>query len=253
MTKRAYPIKRQVADPKDRVKSYNLHPSVKLAATVDLRPSCPPIFDQGQLGSCSANAGNAYVMMLIGRQSGKPITEIKMLSRLFQYYNERLIEGTVGEDAGAQMRDIGKAAQKYGVCTELLDPYIIEKFAETPTEQEYAEALNYKINSYHSLTTVEDIQTYLAVHQMPVLMGMEVFPSFESDTVAQTGIVPMPKKSEASLGGHAVLIVGYKKIGRTLYFIVRNSWGEGWGDKGYFYLPATYITKGYAFDFWVLE
>lgn len=250
---RKYPIHRQKDDTRDYIKRYNLAPKMKLVTNVDIRALMPPVFDQGELGSCTANAGVADLMVVLAKKQGLQITQMEMLSRIFQYYNERVIENTVPNDNGAEMRDIGKAMTKYGVCIEDLCKYVIADFTKTPSDAAYQDALKYKPATYSSLPDLTAVKTYVAVHQMPVLMGMDVYPGFESDATAQSGIVPMPKKGEQCLGGHAVLIVGYKKIGCKKYLIVRNSWGAGWGDHGYFYLPETYITAGYAYDFWVVE
>lgn len=238
--KRKYTLKRQLPDERDFTLSIA---NVKLPTSIDLRPLCPPVFDQGQLGSCSANAGVAAKMMLSKSNA--------MLSRLFLYYEERHIEGTINEDSGAQMRDIGKALQKYGVCNESSMPYVISSFTKAPTKSQLKAALKNKITSYHSVSGLNGVKTYLATFNQPVLIGMDVYDSFESDTVAKTGIVPMPDTTkEQLLGGHAVTAVGYDDSKNVL--IVRNSWGAKWGDAGYFYLPYDYLNKGYAYDFWVL-
>jgi C1A family cysteine protease len=238
-----YNLVRSEPDERDFKHEFGAAP-VSIPTLIDLRTYCPPVFDQGQLGSCTSNAGVGARMM---------VGNIKtLLSRLFLYYEERLIEGTVNQDSGAQMRDICKALNKYGVCEETLEPYDITKFANAPSNTAIANAVKYKINAYKSLLTLTDIRTYLAVNRKPVLMGMDVYDSFESASVAKTGIVPMPNiNKEQLLGGHAVLIVGYANTKNL--FIVRNSWGSNWGDKGYFYLPYNYITKKLAYDFWVIE
>jgi C1A family cysteine protease len=204
---------------------------------------CPPIYDQGNLGSCTANAGVAARVMLNSLTIN--------LSRLFQYYEERVIEGDPTQDGGAQMRDIGKALQTYGVSEESFFPYDITKLANSPSTSAVTNALKYKIKSYISVTTQDQIKQVLVLQQKPVLMGMDVYESFESASVAKTGKVPLPKKGEQLLGGHAVLIIGYNNDKK--WFVCRNSWGSSWGDHGYFYLPYTYFTKGYAYDFWVLQ
>jgi C1A family cysteine protease len=173
-----------------------------------------------------------------------------VLSRLYMYYQERAKEGTVSEDSGAQMRDICKVAVM-GVCEENFFPYVIGDFANAPTMDAVANAATHKCTSYHSVRTLAEIKEAIGLHGQPVLMGMEVFASFESEAVAKTGKMPMPKAGEQNLGGHAVLIVGYDDTKQCL--IVRNSWGEAWGDKGYFYMPYAYVQAGLAFDFWVLS
>ena len=219
----------------------------KLPASVDLRPSCPPIEDQGQLGSCTANA-------LVGALEFLEIKD-KMpfvdLSRLFVYYNERVIEHTVQSDAGAQLRDGIKTLAKLGVCTEKKWPYIIAKFKVKPTPACYKEALQHQITDYHRLTTLDDMRSCLA-DGYPFVFGFTVYESFETQEVAQTGVVPMPQRTERMLGGHAVVAVGYDDTQKR--FIVRNSWGTGWGMQGYCTMPYAYVANpSLAADFWTVR
>jgi C1A family cysteine protease len=232
------------------------HPSVKLPLSVDLRKKCPPVYDQGDLGSCTANAGVACRVMLMEN----PGLE---LSRLFLYYVIRRQEGMENIDSGGSMRDTCKTLHKTGVCEEKFMPYDVEKFTRAPSPQAVANAEKYKVHGYRSLNSLNEIKYNLSLRQQPVLMGMEVFESFESEKVKRTGIMPMPRVDEQSLGGHAVLVVGYMDnpdryslLGSNKpagYLIVRNSWGADWGDKGYFYMPYEYTAKGNTFDYWVLE
>jgi len=242
---RIYNLKRQELDERDYTLKgvLDVHPKVKLPVSVDLRSKCPPVYDQGDLGSCTANAGVAARQML--NYLSIP------LSRLFLYYNERLLEGTTNKDSGAQMRTICKAMINYGICEEKLFPYNITKFKIKPSVVEYKNGLIYAPKTYHVVVNIGDIKNILALKSQPVMIGMDIYESFESDKVSENGIVPIPKKSEQFLGGHAVLVVGYDD--RKKWFIVRNSWGSGWGDKGYFYLPYDYFIKEYAFDFWILN
>jgi len=245
MVKRKYGLIKQTKDPRDyKLKQLlSVHGAVVLPTSVDLRKSCPAIYDQGELGSCTANAGVAARVML---------DKIKVqLSRLFLYYQERVIEGDVSQDGGAQMRDIGKALSTYGVCPETDEPYNAAKFTVKPSATAVKDALAYKIKSYYSVPDTNGIKQVLALKAQPVLSGILVYESFESATVAKTGIIPMPAKKEKLLGGHAICIVGYDDS--KSWFICRNSWGASWGDKGYFYLPYTYFNGKLASDFWVLQ
>lgn len=239
---RIYNLTKDVPDGRDFKLHYEPHTSVRLPSTVDLRAKCPPVFDQGDLGSCTANAG-------VGARMYQSVST--MLSRLDLYYCERVLEGTINQDSGASIRDICKVLNKWGVCEESFYPYDITKFTQPPSPAAACNAFKYIINVYHSLSTLDDIKNYLAFNQKPIIMGMDVYTSFESDKVAKTGSVPMPKKNEQMLGGHAVLIVGYSNTKKKL--IVRNSWGTNWGMEGYFYLPYDYVSKGLAYDFWVID
>ena len=234
-------IEQQIPDLRDFsiTDLFNFDDSEPVAATVDLRPKCPPVFDQKTLGACSSMAGCAAFMMASG------VTWIP--SRLFQYYNERLIEGDVSKDGGAQMRDIGKALSTYGVCPESFEPYVVGNFANQPSAAAYSNALNNKIKGYYSISTLQQIKQTLQTSQKPVLAYIKVYDNFES--TGSDGMVAMP--SGNFLGGHAVLVVGYSEAGQ--YLIVRNSWGVGWGKSGYCFIPYNFITQGYASDFWYLD
>ncbi len=248
MAKHIFNLKPHVKDERD----YKLerlvkpNPAVVLPKSVDLRPECPPVYDQGQLGSCTANAGIAAATMLLNFPS--------MLSREFQYYMETFIEGDPGKDNGAQSRDIGQVMTTYGLCLDSLDPYSDDpaKFAIPPTDAMKADAKTRLIQSYYGVPDLNGIKQVLALKSQPVLIGITVYESFESDEVAKTGIVPMPDvHKEKVLGGHEVLVVGYdddKKVA-----IVRNSWGAGWGMNGYFTLPYAYFEKKYSDGFFVLQ
>ena len=219
----------------------------KLPASVDLRPSCPPIEDQGQLGSCTANA-LVGALEFLEIKDKMPLVD---LSRLFVYYNERVIEHTVQSDAGAQLRDGIKTLAKLGVCTEKKWPYIIAKFKVKPTPACYKEALQHQITDYHRLTTLDDMRSCLA-DGYPFVFGFTVYESFETQEVAQTGVVPMPQRTERMLGGHAVVAVGYDDTQKR--FIVRNSWGTGWGMQGYCTMPYAYVANpSLAADFWTVR
>jgi C1A family cysteine protease len=174
----------------------------------------------------------------------------KLFSRQFLYHQERVLEGTVNQDGGAQMREIGRTLGKFGVCEEQFMPYSDKGLLQTPSQDAIKNALQHRITRYHSVRGLSGIKQALAQSQ-PVLIGMVVYESFESQEVAKTGILPMPHANEENLGGHAVLVVGYDDEKQVL--IVRNSWGAEWGDKGYFYMPYSYVQGGFAFDFWVLD
>lgn len=215
----------------------------ELPKQVDLREKMSPIVDQGQLGSCTSNALVSGLREYLLLQEGKDVR----LSRLYHYWHERALEGTVDEDSGATLRDGMKVLKKFGVCPEEDFPYQIERFTEQPSKKAEEDAGQFKITEYHRVPTFNKLKAALA-ERLPVAIGIMVFESFESEEVAQTGIVPMPKWYEKELGGHAMLAVGYDD--EKQHVIVRNSWGDQWGDGGYCYLPYDYFTHRIVFDMW---
>ena len=236
--------------PDRRDRKFSIEQRVNLPAQVDLSklPAMPPIYDQGELGSCTANAIAAAVDFERGIQKETFITP----SRLFIYYNERAIEGATAEDSGAELRDGIKVVANSGVCPESEWPYEISHFAEQPPAHCFADALHFKALQYSSVT--QDpyfVRHCLAILGKPVAFGMSVYDAFESDDVAATGVVPMPAANEAPVGGHAVLLVGYDDASQR--FKVRNSWGADWGSSGYFTIPYRFVLDpDLASDFWTI-
>lgn len=222
-------------------------PPLALPASVDLRSGMPAVYDQGQLGSCTGNAIGAAIQFDQIKQ-GLPTEPV---SRLFIYFNERSMEGTVNKDAGAVLRDGLKSVGQLGACPEVAWPYIISKFAVRPPMAAYLLASRHKALRYAAVRQTErDLKTALAAG-FPIIFGFKVYPSFESAEVARTGVVPMPGGHETPIGGHAVICVGFDDAKRM--FLVRNSWSAAWGDSGHFWMPYSYLTNpGFASDFWSL-
>ncbi|MDY0743913.1 C1 family peptidase [Paucibacter sp. R3-3] len=220
-----------------------------LPPKVDLRPLCPPVVDQGQLGSCTANAiGNAHRFDQIKQGAPKNF----MPSRLFIYYNERAMEGTVNSDSGAQIRDGIKSIAKLGVCDEADWPYVITKFKTKPPAPLFKKALANQALTYRRLTQNASQMKSCLASGYPFVFGFTVYESFESQVVAKSGVVQMPAASESVLGGHAVMAVGYDD--KSQRFIVMNSWSTSWGQKGFFTIPYAYlIDTGLASDFWTIS
>ncbi len=234
-------------DQRDQLYAAIAKPPKELPKAVDLRPGCSPVEDQGQLGSCTANAlvGN---LEFLEKKQGKTVSD---LSRLFVYYNERVMEGTVQEDAGAMIRDGVKSLVKQGVCTEKKWPYTISKFAVKPTAACFKEALKNQLMSYHRILGLVQMKQCLA-EGYPFVFGFSVYEAFESEEVAKTGELNLPGPTEKQLGGHAVMAVGYDDATNRL--LVRNSWGVDWGLQGYFTMPYDYAANNnLADDFWTLR
>lgn len=246
-------------------------PKKDLPAVCDLSQYCE-VEDQGGLGACTAHALNQQLRIRqlaqmkaqgqFGLDRLKSI--IKPTSRLFIYYNERYYEGTVNEDAGASIGSGMKSLYEFGAPKESYWTYSdqtsgdMPKFMQKPPAIAYAKAKDNrdldgimhdrilpKGNKYASQDLMQAI-----FEEQPLAVGMMLHESFMSDQVAKTGMVPLPKRGEKEIGGHAVLLVGYDKE-KGLYKFV-NSWGEGWGDKGFFYLTKEHMTKDYMWEIWRL-
>ncbi|HLY83475.1 MAG TPA: C1 family peptidase [Acidimicrobiales bacterium] len=220
-----------------------------LPPSVDLRADCPPVYDQGQLGSCTANAiGGALEF----DQMKQKLADVFTPSRLFIYYNERVMEGTVASDSGAQIRDGIKSVGSKGACHETVWPYDPAKFADPPPQAAYNDAKAHQAVAYQRVARdLTQMKGCLAAG-FPFVFGFSVYESFESQAVATSGHAPMPGSGEKLLGGHAVLAVGYDDAAQT--WTARNSWGTGWGMAGYFTLPYAYLTvRGLSSDFWTVR
>jgi C1A family cysteine protease len=209
---------------------------VPLPTMVDLREGfMPPVYDQGDLGSCTANSiAGAIAFGHLKQGLPDPVP-----SRLFIYYNERVIEGTVDEDAGAELRDGIKSVKNQGVCPEPEWPYMIEAFATKPSDHCYEDALKDLIVEYQRI----DINLYqmksCLAEGYPFIFGITVYSNFPRNTA--TGAVPMPACLSKVDGGHAMLCVGYDD--KSKRFIFRNSWGITWGYYGYGTIPYKYMTN----------
>jgi len=234
-----------------------------LSATTDLRAWCPPIEDQGSLGSCTANAGVAMVEYFEKRAFGKHLEA----SRLFLYKATRNMLHWTG-DTGAFLRSTMGAMALFGIPPEEYWPYIVADYEKEPSAFCYAFAQNYQTISYYRLdpsgtsTTnlLNQIKTNLA-GGLPSMFGFTVYNSYTQ--AVTTGKIPYPTMGEKIVGGHAIVTVGYDdnmkiknanpgSIETKGAFLIRNSWGTGWGMGGYGWLPYEYVLKGLATDWWSL-
>lgn len=243
------------ADQRDMMHVVPAEVAAALPAVVDLRPLCPPVYDQGKLGSCSANAIAAAIAF---EQRKLDAPQQFTPSRLFIYYNERVLLNTVNADTGSPLRGGMKTVHHIGVCPEDQQndpanwPYDPAQYAVKPPDTCYASAQHVRAVRYLRLDhTLAGLKGCLA-QGYPFVFGFTVYENFESMLVKDTGVAPLPTQGERVLGGHAVMAVGYDDERETL--TVRNSWGPTWGDNGYFYLSYDYIFKrGLARDFWTIR
>jgi len=219
------------------------------------RKNWPQILNQGPLGSCVLNGLSSQALFGLAKQS----VAFFQPSRLFNYYNTRGMEGTIQSDAGCMPRDAIKAHVKYGMCDEKLWPYDVAKFTQKPPLACYREALKHQLLQYSKVRQGPDSKRVLRdmkqclMDGYPFGAGIMLYDSFESSAVAKTGIVPMPNfNREAALGGHYVVVAGWDEGARM--FEIVNSWGTGWGDKGWFRLPYDYLLNpDLADDFWSIR
>ena len=251
---------RDLPDPRDHVYSAPLGVLQALPASIDLDPKFP-IYDQGRIGSCTANALAGAVQFDRLKNSQNPDF---VPSRLFIYYNERVIEGDPGNDGGAQLRDGIKTLQQQGVCPETEWPYddtpapyeggpfpVGSRPATNPPQTCYNDAVNYEIVNYQRLNqNLSQLQGCLAAG-FPFAFGFTVFDGWYKQN-PHPAVIPVPSATDTPVGGHAVLCIGYDN--NKSLFKIRNSWGPNEGDQGYFYMPYAYVTEPtLANDLWVIN
>ncbi len=239
------------------------HPTLQsLPPSVDLRAQFPPVYDQGPIGSCTANAIAGAIQFDRLKDGQYPDF---VPSRLFIYYNERQIEGSIPNDSGAYLRDGLKSIASSGVCMEADWPYDDTpaeydggpfppgaRAATEPSQACYNEALTYRAIQYFSvIQSLAQMKACLAAGY-PFVFGFTVYSSYFDENNQLRVVTPMPSNDDAAIGGHAVVAVGYDDS--TNLFTIRNSWGEGQGEGGYYYMPYAYLTDpGYCQDFWTIR
>lgn len=209
---------------------------------VDLRAQCSRVYDQEDLGACTAFAVGKGVREYLQRTRKERVTE---LSALYLYYETRKLRNAVHLDSGATITDAMTAIAKSGAAPDALWPYRVDFFTQPPPAEAFREAEAWKLNTGVQLAGLEDMKKAL-VRRQPVVFGMRLYHTFRD--VGPDGVLPMPQAGDVLVGGHAVTAVGYDNKRRVL--IVKNSFGEAWGDKGYFYMPYGYVTSDNVMDIW---
>jgi C1A family cysteine protease len=217
----------------------------KRPAKVDERPWCAPIYEQGNLNSCTAFAMGKGLREHLQRKQGEAVAP---LSALWLYYRERVHMGPsyVPRDCGANLVDGMYVLEHEGNAPDALWPYKLRNFAVAPPEAATAAAGEQKVHQARQLAGFEDVKNALADGH-PVAFGFLVMENIKR--IGPDGVLPMPQDGDSVLGGHAVLAVGYDDARQLL--IVRNSWGAEWADHGYFYMPYAFVTAGsYTMEWW---
>jgi len=231
-------------DHRDKIMKFKNKHYNRLLSKIDLRDSFGDIYNQGELDNCTSNAiCAAFVYDQIKQKlpSFNP-------SRMFLYYNERLIEHSTEQDSGSSIRDGMKSINRKGLCKESLWPYEINHFKKKPNDLCYKEASYHSSLKYRKIShTLKEIKTALS-NGYPIIFGFDVFENFENFDASN---VSMPLPEGEIIGGHAVVAVGYSDEREC--FLIRNSWGKEWGMDGYFMMPYEFITSKHCSDFWILE
>lgn len=232
-----------------------------LPEKIDLRSYSPSVYSQGELGSCVAQsicAGirlrnrkiNSYQSTLSRWTSGSSVPEITP-SRLGLYWHARIEEGLPSTmDTGSTIHSGLLSVEKFKLFDESLWPYDVSKFAQEPPIHTFVEASKYKVVEYSKVENNELMIKHMISQGYPVACGIVVYPSMMSHAVLVSGLVPRPKGGEKTIGGHAILLVGYDDANEV--FLFQNSWGTVWGDDGFGRLHYDYVTK-YGADFWAIE
>lgn len=219
-----------------------LPPSVNLTSLFKIP------FDQGQTSSCVGNAVAALVQAERGKKVGKKLSWTP--SRLFIYWNAREMIGQTSVDAGSCIRDAIKSVANFGITSEINWPFS-SPVPLKPAVAAYADAEKYQALQYQAVPQSLDQMRACLANKNPFVIGVGVYASFMSQAVAKTGEVPLPGAGEALIGGHAVTVIGYDNSKQK--FLLRNSWGKGWGNKGNFTLPYAYLTDPkLASDIWTI-
>jgi C1A family cysteine protease len=232
-------------------------PLAAAPAVYSMLEHMPPVYDQGNLGSCTANSvagGLQYTEKEMSNWSLRPVP-----SRLFIYYNTRQLQGTIKSDSGASIRNSIKAVARWGYCPETADlgtAYRTSDFKKTPPAKAYKAAAKHLLATVGyarvgdprtGMATVAQIKAAVG-ERNPVTFGFTVYESFSD--AGRTGICPMPKRGEGVEGGHAVLIIGWDDAKKA--WLCRNSWGPKWGSEGHFWMPYEFQMQ-HAQDYWVVK
>ncbi len=241
---------RQPKDERDLKSVRHLSAPVSLPSEFELDRKIP-IYDQGNIGSCVSNSACACFRYEVAQVTNDFKFEP---SRLFEYYNARKLQGWEGEDSGAYIRDGFKALNKWGLANESLWPYqdTLSALTKEPTPNVYEDGLKNVAVKYASVDQNEPKIKQTLLSGAAVSFGFNVYQSFYGSWESTTGIMPLPKRGDRLLGGHAVTIIGFSDSKKC--FLIQNSWGTSWGEEGLFWMPYSFaLNSNEADDFWCIE
>lgn len=259
--------------PDQRDHRHRFGAAAAVAPQVDLRTTgnLPTVWDQQNIGSCVPHGVSAAYVFSLRAQGLIAKPDDYMPSRLFVYYNGRVIGNTVASDSGLTITDGIKELNRYGAPPESGWPYVTSRFTTKPPAPSYAEGLLHEAVKYAQVGQTPNEMRACLTAGTPFVIGFMVYDSFESPTTELNGVVTMPKSTETALGGHCILAVGYLPgaqlraafskqgestaniVDTTMYYIMRNSWGADWGHGGYCFMPEAYLTGTLSDDFWTVQ
>ncbi|CAJ1337231.1 unnamed protein product [Effrenium voratum] len=217
---------------------------------VDLRPYMTTVEDQSQTNSCCANAvagAYEYINKRHAMQTGEKTEDV---SRLFIYFVGRKKDQQMfREDTAIAPKDEGmslggaiSALQLKGACMESNWPFALDRVNEKPSDSCFSEAMRYKISESRKVPVDLETMRKCLAEGHPIVFGLKLTAQFFKPLRGGGIVTPDPGDPQSSKHGlHAMLIVGYNN--RQKVFIVRNSWGTSWGDRGYGYVPYDYICN----------
>jgi hypothetical protein len=222
----------------------------KLPSTVDLRGSLTPVRDHGETKSVVAHPVAAAYEYLLKRHRGDAGYDA---SRLFIYFNARAASGDEGEDGGASIAQAIASVTEYGACSARAWPFDLAQVVNKPSDAAYEEAAGFTIDEAALVPVELGAWKQALAEGNPIIFGIYLFESFDRQRQPGLVLVPTDNDLEREQGEHAMLCVGYCDADEV--FIVRNSWGPGWGDEGYCYIPFEYMmdTELNLGDAWVLR
>lgn len=213
---------------------------------MDMRPNMGPVWDQGSIGSCGAHGGGAAYAYRMSRKhrGGRWVVP----ARRAIYFWARRYAGQQNVDAGVQLRNLMKALANEGAPSEDLFPYLPALFAQEPPPEVVAAGQLRQALIYERVAVTPEAWKAALAADLPVVFGAMLYESFFRPV---GGIIPMPQAGERRAGGHCMAAVGWSATRQA--FLIRNSWGPGWSEGGYSWLPAAYLVPQLTWESFVLK